>query len=59
MTEKISTGACVLITNAFIKDWSGSELYIRDLVLQRKVTSEKVKLSHLFLAMGTIGNEVA
>ena len=34
MTEKITTGACVLITNAFIKDWSGSELYIRDLAIE-------------------------
>ena len=39
MTE-IKPGLCVLITNAFIRDWSGSELYVRD------VTIELIKRGH-------------
>ncbi len=31
---KIKPGLCVLITNAFIKDWSGSELYVRDVAIE-------------------------
>ena len=27
-------GLCILITNAFIQNWSGSELYIRDLAIE-------------------------
>jgi len=33
MTE-IKPGLCVLITNAFIRDWSGSELYVRDVAIE-------------------------
>ncbi|PKN94788.1 MAG: hypothetical protein CVU44_02990 [Chloroflexi bacterium HGW-Chloroflexi-6] len=33
MTEN-KPGLCVLITNAFIRDWSGSELYVRDLAIE-------------------------
>jgi hypothetical protein len=33
MTE-IKTGPCILITNAFIRDWSGSELYVRDVAIE-------------------------
>jgi hypothetical protein len=29
-----SNGLCVLITNAFIENWSGSELYVRDLAVE-------------------------
>ena len=39
MTE-MKPGLCVLITNAFIKYWSGSELYVRD------VAMELIKRSH-------------
>lgn len=34
------TGLCVLITNAFIENWSGSELYVRD------VATELIKRGH-------------
>jgi len=33
MTEN-RAGLCVLITNAFIRNWSGSELYVRDVAMQ-------------------------
>jgi len=33
MTEN-KPGLCVLITNAFIRDWSGSELYVRDVAME-------------------------
>jgi hypothetical protein len=33
MTEN-KPGLCVLITNAFIRDWSGSELYVRDVAIE-------------------------
>lgn len=33
MTEN-KTGLCVLITNAFIRNWSGSELYVRDVAIE-------------------------
>ena len=33
MTE-IKTGLCVLITNAFIENWSGSELYVHDVAME-------------------------
>jgi hypothetical protein len=31
---EIKTGLCVLITNAFIRDWTGSELYVRDVAFE-------------------------
>jgi hypothetical protein len=31
---KNKTGLCVLITNAFLRDWTGSELYIRDVAME-------------------------
>jgi hypothetical protein len=33
MTE-IKTGLCILITNSFIRDWTGSELYVRDVAIE-------------------------
>jgi len=33
MTEN-KTGICILITNAFLRDWTGSELYIRDVAME-------------------------
>jgi len=33
MTES-KPGVCVLNTNAFIRSWSGSELYIRDVAME-------------------------
>jgi hypothetical protein len=31
---EIKPGLCVLISNAFIRDWSGSELYVRDVAIE-------------------------
>ena len=33
MTE-LKPGLCVLFTNAFISNWTGSELYIRDVAVE-------------------------
>ena len=33
MTE-CKPGLCVLITNAFIRDWTGSEIYVRDVAME-------------------------
>src|SRR5574341_1404935 len=37
---EIKAGLCVLVTNAFIENWSGSELYVRD------VAAELIKRGH-------------
>ena len=33
-SDKMKNGLCVLITNAFMKNWTGSELYLRDVAVE-------------------------